>query len=136
MEITEYLELVEQGHKPKIDFINKVFKLNGKEITVYAPTVTDAYSEIEELYANFKRSYPSEQSVNHKHDYFKALKAEEMTDSELVNGEDRRLARARLETSFLCWVLNGSLTWDDDTKWFWQSKSDKDLIILKEWIKK
>lgn len=135
MELEKFIGLVEQGYRPKIDFKNKIFKLNGEGVNVYAPKVEDAYSEIEKLYANYKYSYPSEHSSNYKHNYFKALKAEEMTDAELVNGEERMLARARLEASFLCWVLNGSLVWKDDSKWFWQSEADKELIILKEWVR-
>ncbi len=134
MLIIDFLEKVEQGYRASIDLVNKTVKLNGKEIRVYATPVADAYSEIEKLYANFKYSYPSERSYC-SHDYFKALSAEELSLEELVDGEERTLARARLEISLLCWVLNGSLKWQDESKWFWQSKVDPELIILKEWVK-
>ena len=134
MSIEELLDKVEQGWKVTVNFATKQIKLNGKEIEVNAATVDDAYNEIEKLYANYKVSYPSEHSRKY-YDYFKALSVEELSMNELVNGEERTLARARLEVSFLAWVLNGSLKWYDDSKWFWQSKSDPELIILKEWVK-
>jgi hypothetical protein len=30
----------------------------------------------------------------------------------------------------------GLFKWDEETmgKWFWQSKKDKDLVILRQWI--
>lgn len=135
MTLAEYIQAVEDGKRPKVDFINKIFKLNGEEVEVHDDTaVLRPLEEIEKLYSRFKRSYPSERSEHHMNDYFKALCADELTDEDLVYGEERTVARARLEGSFLCWVLNGSLTWNDDAHWFWQSKSDPDLIILKRWI--
>ncbi len=133
MHITEYLEKVENGARPSVSFKERKFKLNGQEVEVNGDNVDDAYAEIEKLYANFKRSYPSENSELY-HDKFKALKAEELTDYDLVMGEERTLARAKLEAYFLCWVLNGSLKWKDETKFFWQSQNDEDLVILKEWV--
>ena len=134
MSIEEFLEKVEQGYRAKINLRTKKVYLNREEVEVNATTVADAYGEIEKLYANYKRSYPSERSQRSR-DYFKALSSEELSLDDLVVGEDRILARARLEISLLCWVLNGSLKWYDDSKWFWQSKVDPELIILKEWVK-
>ena len=58
-----------------------------------------------------------------------------MTDEELVNGEDRNVAKAKLEGFILCATLAGYLIWDERKmgKWFYQGK-DKDLVILREWI--
>lgn len=134
MLIEEYLERVGNGSHARVDFAEKKFYLNGKEVEVNATPVEDAYSEIEKLYMNYKLSYPSEHSKRSSREYFKALDSEEMSIEELVNGEERTLAKARLEANFLCMVLNGSLTWEDESKWFWQSNVDKELIILKEWI--
>ncbi len=133
MSIEEFLEKIEQGYRAKINLRTKKAYLNREEVEVNAATVADAYSEIEKLYANYKRSYPSERSQRSR-DYFKALSPEELALDDLVNMEDRTLARARLEVSLLCWVLNGSLKWKDNNKWFWQSKIDPELIILKEWV--
>ena len=135
MTLEEYISHVEKGSKPRVDFIKKKFYLNRKEVNVEdETTVNNPLEVIESLYQNFKRSYPSDMSCHHMHDYFKALTAEEMTDAEMVNGEERVVARARLEATFLCMVLNGSLTWENNNQWFWKSKNDPDLIILKEWV--
>ncbi len=134
MTINEFLSKVENGARPRVDFKNKKFYLDRKEVEVNGDSVERPLEELEKLYLTFKRSYPSERSGYHLHDYFKALTAEEMTDAELVNGVERTYARASLEGFFLCWVLNGSLKWEDDSKWFWQSPTEPDLVILKEWV--
>ena len=133
MDINELLDRVSCGSEVKADFINKRIYLNGRKVSVKTSTVANAYKEIEKLYANYKHSYPSERSHS-THEYFKALTSEELSLEELVNGEERTLARARLEVNFLCWVLNGSLKWQDNRQWFWQSKADPELVILKEWV--
>ena len=51
-----------------------------------------------------------------------------------MSGIPRDEARERLELAILTGSLNGSLKWEDDKKWFWQSKADPDFIILKNWI--
>lgn len=93
---------------------------------------------IENLYHKYKYSRPTEKSERHRQrEYFRALKPDEMTDEQLVTGEDRNYARAALEAFILCASLAGYLTWDEEQMgnyWFYQGK-DKDLIILKKWIK-
>lgn len=93
---------------------------------------------IENLYQKYKYSIPSEKSEKRRdHAYFKALKPDEMTDEQLISGTDREYARAALEAFILCASLERYLTWDDEqmgNHWFYQGK-DKDLIILKKWIK-
>ena len=95
-------------------------------------------SFIESIYEVYKTSYPTEKSERHKKKYLKALKAEEMSDEELVSGIDRFYMQAMLEAFILCTSLNGNLYWDTERSdmhgWFWQSKKDNDLVILKEWI--
>ena len=92
---------------------------------------------IENLYHKYKYSIPSERSEKYRQrEYFRALKPDEMTDEQLVIGEDRNYARAALEAFILCASLAGYLTWDEEqmgSHWFYQGK-DKDLIILKKWI--
>lgn len=92
---------------------------------------------IEELYEKYLTSVPSERSESSQH-YFYAKRENELTDEEMVRGEEREVARAALEGFILCSVLSGWLTWNEATmgKWFWQSKVHKDLVILKEWITK
>ena len=59
-----------------------------------------------------------------------------MTDDRLFIAGRREVEQARLEGFILCSVLNGTLTWDEPTmgKWFWESKKDPDLVILRKWI--
>ena len=93
---------------------------------------------IENLYHKYKYSRPTEKSEKYRQrEYFRALKPDEMTDEQLVTGEDRNYTRAALEAFILCASLAGYLTWDEEqmgNHWFYQGK-DKDLIILKKWIK-
>lgn len=95
----------------------------------------DILEMIESLYQAYKYSVPSEREDNARHRYFKALKAEELTDEQMCTGQPRSIARLQLELYILILILNGEFKWTEDMgKWFWQSKKDKDLIILKSWI--
>ena len=89
---------------------------------------------LEEMYHEYKYSYPNEAETKRKRNYFKALTAEEMADEELVNGIDRRLARILLEGFILLAVISDRLKWKGEWgSWYYQGK-DKDLIILRKWI--
>lgn len=91
---------------------------------------------IEDLYQAYKYSLPSERSDGKYKKYFKALHANELTDVQMMVGERREIAQAKLEGLILCMILNGSLQWDEPTmgKWFWQSKNDPDFVILRSWV--
>lgn len=115
---------------PDVELINLIGIENCKDQNKYCLDI------IESLYHNYKYSTPSERSEKNKQRcYFKALSPDEMTDEELIVGENRELAKARLEGFILCVSLAGYLTWDEKTmgKWFYQGE-DKDLVILREWI--
>ena len=93
--------------------------------------------EVEQLYKRYKYSLPSERSDNKRKRYFKALPMEEITDEQLIVAERREVACAKLEGFVLCMILSGQLVWDEEImegKWFWQSKIDSDLVLLKSWI--
>ena len=146
----ELIKRVSDGEKFHIDFENRTMKVgntklidNGKydenrlliyEYNVYSLQVL--LHMIRELYRNYKTSIPSERSSKKRKCYFKALSADELTDEQLMCGERREVAQATLEGFILCMILNGELVWDEDImgKWFWQSRSDQDLVILKKWI--
>ena len=53
----------------------------------------------------------------------------------MMYGERRDKAQIRLELYVLCLLING-LKWDSGKmgNWFWQSETDKDLVILKKWV--
>lgn len=111
---------------------NKVLMKNG--IPKHGFTLSTepiSFQKIEELYQIYKHSVPDDV---HRKTYFKALAYEEMTDHDLTYGANREKSRTDLELTLLAGILNGSLTWPDATKWFWQSETDKDLVLLREWF--
>lgn len=92
---------------------------------------------IRELYKNYKYSLPSERSDSKRRKYFKALPMEEITDEQLMVAERREITQAALEGLVLCLIVSGQLVWDEEImqgKWFWQSKSDPDLVLLRSWV--
>ncbi len=99
-------------------------------------TREQALEQLDGLYAVYKHSIPSERSESRRFNYFKALDVNELDPDDLLYGEAREKARAELETTLLLRVLDGTLTWDAATMgtWFWKSKTDRDFVILKDWI--
>ena len=144
----EILQGVSNGQHFHVDFENRNLKLgkhylikegvvaNGKSIGIAPNQSTDEVLEIvQQLYIDYKYSYPSAQNQQRRRRYFKCLSADEMTQSQLIQGDDRNLAQAKLETYVLLSVLNGSLKWTDTMgSWFWRGQDG--LIILREWIEK
>ena len=152
-----YLELVERvsnGEHFHIDFEKRNMKV-GKDYLIkegkYDGTrplllCSDFYelqrldsilSIIEGLYAKYKYSLPSERSDNKRKKYFKALPMEEITDEQLMVAERRETSQASLEGFVLCMIVNGQLIWDENImngKWFWQSQTDPDLVLLRNWV--
>ena len=107
--------------------------LNGKlksPFKIWNVTVT--FDMLEKLYNDYKFSIPN--NISYKYNYFKAISADDISVTNLINGKNRTAAKESLELTFLMGVLNGSLKWPDNKKWFWQSDSDKDFVILKDWV--
>ena len=142
----EFMTRVDSGENFYVDFETRTMKV-GKDFLAKNGEYDDTRAligypkvnileTIEELYQSYKYSLPSERNSNKRKRYFKALSADEMTDRQLAIGCKRDGAQARLEGFILCMILNGYLQWDEDTmgKWFWQSKNDPDLVILRSWI--
>ena len=141
----ELITRVDVGEKFHIDFEKRNMKVgkqflikDGKydeERKLIGSTSVDVMSIIEELYQSYKYSLPSERSCNKRKQYFKALRVDELTDRQLMTGCLREGAKARLEGFMLCMILNGTLKWDESWgTFFWQSKNDPDLVILRSWI--
>ena len=149
----ELIERVSNGERFHIDFEKRNMKV-GKEylikdgqydeskyqlsnntIKIKLPVVLEM---IDGLYHAYKYSMPSERSESKRRKYFKALPVEELTIEDMVNGEPREVMQAKLESYILCKILRGELYWDEQLmgKWFWQSKGDSDLVILRKWIEK
>ena len=103
----------------------------GSDLTMY-----DILDLIEMRYNTYKYSLPSERSDSKRKGYFKALSVDQLTDAQMATGEMREVARAHLEGFIICMVVAGRFVWDEDKlgKWFYQSKNDPDLVLLKSWI--
>ena len=146
---SELLERVSDGESFSIDFERRTIKIGKQKIIdngeydttrelINNPFDSMDYvlDTIEVLYCNYKYSLPSERSENKRKGYFKAYSIENIPDERLFNAERRELAQARLEGFILCMILKGIFKWDEEKlgRWFYQSKNDPDLVILKSWI--
>lgn len=142
----EFIQKVDSGENFYVDFETRNMKV-GKQFLIkngeYDTTRAligfpkeNILETIENLYQSYKYSLPSERNSGKRKKYFKALSADEMTDGQLATGDKRDSTQARLEGFVLCMILNGYFQWDEDTmgKWFYQSKKDPDLVILRSWI--
>lgn len=145
----ELIKRVSEGEIFYVNFKNRSLKI-GKKFVITDGVYDDSrelidcqydkleslFEIIDNLYCNYKYSLPSERSDSKRRKYFKALSINEMNDMQLIAGERREVAQARLEGFILCMILNGEFKWDENAmgKWFYQSKTDSDLIILRDWI--
>lgn len=139
MKYKEIIKRVEDGEKYFINFERRTLRLGGKLINLREIEMpeynTDVMTEIESKYENYKHSIPSERSERHRRKYFKALPEKELSDKDMMYGEQREVARCRLELFILMSIVSGKLTWREEWgTWFWQSDYDKDLIIFRQWV--
>lgn len=148
----EFIKRVDDGESFHIDFEKRNMKVGNDYLIQDGEFNNDeglfphlhqfynsksALRMIEEFYKNYKYSLPSERSDNKRKKYFKALPIEEITDVQLMVAERRETAQAALEGFVLCMIVSGQLVWDQNImhgKWFWQSKTDPDLVVLKSWV--
>ena len=145
----ELLERVSNGESFHIDFekrnmkVGKDYLIKEGEFDESKELISDTYDAqtilnmIEKLYKEYKYSLPSERSDNKRRKYFKALQIEELTDEQLMTAERREFSQAALDGFVLCMIVSGQLTWDEDVmngRWFYQSKSDPDLVLLRTWV--
>lgn len=140
------LEQVKQGRKFSINFETRTLKVDGKTIIdhgkyegslgISPAPLSDVLERIERLFDSYNHSIPSAQSLGKRRHYFRALKEHDLDNDDMLYGVPREFAQVSLELYVLCMVLNGSFTWDETKlgKWFWQSATYPDLIILKKWI--
>ena len=148
----ELLERVSEGESFHINFEKRNMKV-GKDYLIkdgefdesksmfklceHCNNIETILHRIGLLYKNYKYSLPSERSDNKRRKYFKALPMEEITDEQLMVAERREISRAALEGFVLCMIVSGQLVWDEEVmqgKWFWQSKVDSDLVVLRSWV--
>lgn len=137
---TFYIDFEKRTMKVGNQFLIKdgVFNENRKLTSMFDESMEfdDILRHIEEEYYYYKFSLPSERSDSKKRKYFKALSVNELTDEEMIFANNREVAQCRLEGFILCAILQGKFKWDEEKlgKWFWQSKNDEDLVILRSWI--
>ena len=147
----ELIKRVENGDTFHIDFQKRNMKV-GKDYLIKngeydtsknlmdmaddIQSIDDAIAHIESTYPFYKYSLPSERNDGKRRKYFKALSIEELSDEQLMVAGSREVEQARLEGFILCAILCGKFQWDEEKlgKWFWQSKVDSDLVILKNWV--
>lgn len=95
-------------------------------------TIENSWDIVDGLYNIYRWSVPSAKTKDSG--YFKAVESSKLTEEQLAYGVKRNEAKAILEGYVLLASLQGLLTWQNDKHWFWQSKVNRDLIVLKEWI--
>ena len=105
---------------------NKTLIKNGKAVNGY--TISDkqvTLSDIELLYQEYETSFPDQQTIA----MFPAKPESELKLSEIIYHKNRSETQEILEKTLLEGILNKSLIYPDDSKWFWQSAQHKNLII-------
>ena len=145
------LERVKNGERFHINFEQRTMKIGQAKVIdngEYDTSEVLYYEEVDSpqalldivrrLYIAYKYSLPSERNDKKRKKYFKALPIEELTDEQLIYGVRREVAQYVLEAFILCAILNGDFVWDDEIhgKWFYQDRTEQDLVILKNWITK
>lgn len=141
----ESVRAVEAGARFKVDFQTRSLKVNGKYVirdgtyegNLGMPDCSEEefFSNVEELYRRYKHSIPSERSESTSRRYFMALPEKDLSDEDMLYGQRRDKAQIELELFILCQLLNG-FRWNTEKlgRWFWQSKEDKELVLLKQWV--
>ena len=141
----EALRAVEDGARFKVDFQTRSLKVDGKyvirdgayESDLGMPKCSEEefFPTVEELYRRYKHSIPSERSESTSRRYFMALPEKELSDDDMLYGVRRDKAQIELELFVLCQLLGG-FKWNPEKfgRWFWQSKEDKELVILRQWV--
>lgn len=139
----DVIERVRYGSRFNTDIEKRIFKLDGEEISledlgIPVMELKESLMLIENHYAKYKKSVPSERNTSKRNRYFIADKLDDLSDKDLCSGISREEAQADIELLTLGLIINGSLFWDDKImggNWFWKSKKYPELIILRDWLK-
>ena len=86
--------------------------------------------ELERIYHKFLNSRPDGKKLEH----FYARKLSDMNTRELLGGEHRSVAREELN-AFIHDALKYESIQSDPNKWYWQSQTYQQLVLLKSWCK-
>jgi len=81
---------------------------------------------LEAAYEVYKHSIPSEKTM-HRTARFYALPESELSDEDMLYGVPREQAERELEQAL------ANFAYPEDAGWFWQSKNDPDLVVLRSW---
>ena len=103
--------------------MSKYSNIQDAQLTV--PTTTE---QLEEAYAVYRHSIPSEKTMG-KVPRFKALRESELSEDDMLYGVPREQAERELEQA-----LQGFAMPDTAGSWFWQSKEQPDLVVLRTWV--
>lgn len=82
--------------------------------------------QLEAAYAVYKHSIPSEKTM-HRTARFYDLPESELSDDDMLYGVPREQAERELEKAL------ADFAYPEDAGWFWQSKNDPDLVVLRQW---
>ena len=145
--LSRALQAVDDGRRVAVSLTRRSITVDGEALVdagrwegslgVEAVDESTALSAIEKAYASYESSVPDFGDMTTSR-WFHARSVDEMSDAELVEGDDRATARCRLEVLTLAYILNGSLRADGSLmcgKWFWQSEKYRDLVLLTEWMR-
>ena len=97
----------------------------------HQPSAIEHQTSVEALeaaYEVYKHSIPSERTM-HRTARFYALPESELSDEDMLYGMPREQAEAALEAAL------ADFAYPEDAGWFWQSKNDPDLVVLRSWTK-
>ena len=143
---TTALEAATHGARVTVSLKQHSFAVDGSllidhgqwqgELGVEATDALTALARIEDAFARYQTSMPNIDE-NDLSRWFHAYSADELSDWDLILGDDRLESRCRLEVLVLMYIVNRSLTRHCppmDGKWFWQSAKHPHLVILADWL--
>ncbi len=88
----------------------------------HQPSIED----LEAAYAVYKHSIPTEKTMGRVPRFY-ALPESELSDDDMLYGVSREDAERDLEEALK------AFHYPEDAGWFWQSKNDPDLVVLRSW---
>lgn len=137
------LHAINKGVPFRFDFEERTLRLGRKNLTANDIDTSgfsdaDPVTHLEELYTLYKKSIPSRRNDAKNSRYFVALPEKELSDEDLMYGEDREKAQGTLELHVLLCILTNAIDWKNDPafgkKWFWKSSADPHLVLLRKWF--
>ncbi len=105
-----------------------VRNLSGKTVehTVADNDGGTSVEELENAYAIYKHSIPTEKTLGRVPRFY-ALPESELSDDDMLYGVSREDAERDLEEALK------AFHYPEDAGWFWQSRNDPDLVVLRSW---